>query len=83
MTGAALVCQDLGHVEMLFPFGDRENVACCRPDLSDLRSTVESCCETRTYGGGSRAREGEATWPGPRGGASTFTTASSGTSGRC
>ena len=40
MTGAALVCQDLSHVEMMFPFHDRENVAFCRPDLSDLRSTV-------------------------------------------
>jgi len=41
MTGAALVCQDLRHVEMMFPFRDRENVAFCRPDLSDLRPTVE------------------------------------------
>jgi hypothetical protein len=41
MTGTALVCQDLSHVEMMFPFADRENVAFCRPDLSDLRSTVE------------------------------------------
>jgi hypothetical protein len=41
MIGAALVCQDLSHVEMMFPFADRENVAFCRPDLSDLRSTVE------------------------------------------
>jgi Glycosyl transferases group 1 len=41
MTGAALVCQDLGHVETMFPFRDRENVAFCRPDLSDLRSAVE------------------------------------------
>jgi len=41
MTGAALVCQDLSHVETMFPFADRENVAFCRPDLSDLRPTVE------------------------------------------
>jgi hypothetical protein len=41
MTGAALVCQDLSHVEMMFPFADRENVAFCRPDLSDLRPTVD------------------------------------------
>jgi hypothetical protein len=26
---------------MMFPFANRENVAFCRPDLSDLRSTVE------------------------------------------
>jgi hypothetical protein len=25
----------------MFPFRDRENVAFCRPDLSDLRSAVE------------------------------------------
>ena len=41
MTGAALVCEDLSHVEMTFPFADRENVAFCRPDLSDLPSAVE------------------------------------------
>jgi hypothetical protein len=41
MTGAALVCQDLSHVEMMFPFRHQENVIFCRPDLSDLRSTVE------------------------------------------
>jgi Glycosyl transferases group 1 len=41
MTGAALVWQDLSHVEMMFTFADRENVVFCRPDLSDLRSTVE------------------------------------------
>jgi hypothetical protein len=41
MTGAVLVCQDLSHVEMMFPFRDHENVVFCRPDLSDLRSSVE------------------------------------------
>jgi hypothetical protein len=40
-TGSALVCQDLGHVEMMFPFRDRENVAFCRPDLADLREVVQ------------------------------------------
>jgi hypothetical protein len=40
MTGAALVCQDLSHVDMMFPFRNRENVAFCRSDLSDLRPTV-------------------------------------------
>ena len=39
--GAALVCQDLSHVEIMFPFRDRENVVFCRPDLSDLRPKVE------------------------------------------
>jgi hypothetical protein len=41
MSGAALVCQDLGHVELMLPMTDRENVAFCRPDLSNLRTTVE------------------------------------------
>jgi hypothetical protein len=40
-SGAALVCQDLSHLEVMFPFKDRVNVAFCRHDLSDLRSTVE------------------------------------------
>jgi hypothetical protein len=34
--GRALVCQDLSHVETLFPFRDRENVLYCKPDFSDL-----------------------------------------------
>jgi hypothetical protein len=40
-TGAALVCQDLNHVEMMFSFRDRENVAFCRPDLADLQTVVQ------------------------------------------
>jgi hypothetical protein len=40
-TGAALVCQDLSHVETMFPFRDGDNVAFCRHDLSDLRLVVE------------------------------------------
>jgi hypothetical protein len=39
-TGAALVCQDLSHVEMMFPLRDRENVVFCRHDLADLRPVV-------------------------------------------
>jgi|SRR5215211_6047782 len=40
MAGAALVCQDPGHVQM-FPCLDRENAIFCRPDLSDLRDIVQ------------------------------------------
>jgi hypothetical protein len=40
-AGSALVCQDLSHVEMMLPMRDRENVVFCRPDLTDLRRTVE------------------------------------------
>jgi hypothetical protein len=39
-TGAALVCQDLSHVEMMYPLRDRENVLFCRPDLADLEDRV-------------------------------------------
>lgn len=44
-TGAALVCQDLSHVEMMFSFRDRENVAYCRHDLTDLRTIVRELLE--------------------------------------
>ena len=40
-TGGALVCQDLSHVETMFPFRDGENVVFCRHDLDDLRPVVE------------------------------------------
>ena len=40
MAGAALVCQDLSHVEMMLPLEHHVNAAFCRPDLSDLRSIV-------------------------------------------
>ena len=40
-TGGALVCQDLSHVETMFPFRDGENVVFCRHDLADLRPVVE------------------------------------------
>jgi hypothetical protein len=42
LSGAALVCQDLSHVEMMLPLTHRENVAFCRPDLSDLRATIDA-----------------------------------------
>jgi hypothetical protein len=40
-AGAALVCQDLSHVDLMFPLLDGRNVAYCRPDLTDLRQVVE------------------------------------------
>ena len=36
-----MVCQDLSHVETMFPFRDGENVVFCRHDLADLRPVVE------------------------------------------
>lgn len=41
LGGAALVCQDLGHVEMMLPLIHRQNAAFCRPDLGDLRAVVQ------------------------------------------
>jgi hypothetical protein len=40
LAGAALICQDLSHVEMLFPIENGVNAVFCKPDLSDLRDTV-------------------------------------------
>jgi hypothetical protein len=40
-AGAALVCQDLSHVEMMFPIEHGRNASFCKPDLSDLRATVD------------------------------------------
>ena len=39
-AGAALICQDLSHVETMFPVDDRENAMFCRPDLEDLAARV-------------------------------------------
>jgi hypothetical protein len=44
-TGAALVCQDLSHVDMMFPLRHRENVVFCRHDLTDLRAVVQELLE--------------------------------------
>ncbi len=41
LTGAALVCQSLAHVETMFPFEDGRNVVFCRPDLRDLREVID------------------------------------------
>jgi hypothetical protein len=39
-TGAALVCQDLSHVQMMYTLRDGENALFCRPDLADLEDRV-------------------------------------------
>ena len=40
LAGAVLVCQDLSHVDMMFPLQDGANCLFCRHDLSDLREKV-------------------------------------------
>jgi hypothetical protein len=60
-AGAALVCQDLSHVEMQLPIHDHDNALFCRPDLRDLRPQVERLLrddELRT----NTAREGRRTF---------------------
>jgi hypothetical protein len=47
MAGAALVCQDLSHVETMFPLEDGRNVRFCKPDLSDLRAAVDELLHER------------------------------------
>ncbi len=65
-TGAALVCQELTHVEMMYSFRDRENVAFCRPDLADLQEVVRELLHDEALRG-RIAREGRrsfAAWAG-------------------
>ncbi len=40
-AGAALVCQDLSHVEMMYPIQDGHNAVFCRPNLSNVKSVVQ------------------------------------------
>lgn len=40
-AGAALICQDLSHVEMMYRIVNDSNAVFCRPDLGDLRTRVE------------------------------------------
>jgi hypothetical protein len=59
-AGAVLICQDLAHAELMFPFEDRANVLYCRPDLSDLRTIVAEALHddrlrARVGGAGRRA----------------------------
>jgi hypothetical protein len=67
-TGAALVCQDLSHVRMLYPLRDRENAIFCRPDLSDLAERVaellaDEVLRRRVAGEGRRSlRQWERRW---------------------
>jgi hypothetical protein len=45
-----LVCQDLSHVDTLFPLEPSRNVVYCRPDLSDLVEILEDIeCNYHRY----------------------------------
>ena len=63
-TGGALVCQDLRHVELMFPLRDHENVVFCRPDLADLRTRVVELLEDEVMcrAIASEGRRSFATW---------------------
>lgn len=41
-AGRTLICQDLSHVDTLFPFENGRNVIYCKSDLSDLVDTIRS-----------------------------------------
>lgn len=64
LSGAALVCQDLGHVEMMFSIEGERNAVFCKPDLSDLRSTVQALLadEDRRLAVASNGRASLAGW---------------------
>jgi hypothetical protein len=57
MVGRTLLCQDLRHVETMFPFRDRKNVVFCRPDLRDVPALLRELtadpelCETIAVAG--------------------------------
>lgn len=40
-----MICQDVSHVDILYPFVDNENVIFCRPDLSDLADVVRKASD--------------------------------------
>jgi hypothetical protein len=45
-----LVCQDISHVQTLFPFQAGRNVIYCRPDLSDMIEILDDIeCNFRKY----------------------------------
>jgi hypothetical protein len=47
---AVLVCQDLSHVDTLFPLQAGRNVVYCRPDLEDLTDILDDLeCNYRNY----------------------------------
>lgn len=41
-VGRAVVCQDMSHVETLYPFRDRENIIFCKPDFSDIEQILHA-----------------------------------------
>jgi hypothetical protein len=63
-AGAALVCQDLSHIETLFPFENRRNVLYCRPDLDNFVGVLRECLADNDLcrGLGERARGDFALW---------------------
>jgi len=37
-----VISQDLSHVQTMFPLKPGDNIAYCKPDLSDFRDTVDA-----------------------------------------
>jgi hypothetical protein len=63
-AGAALVCQDLHHVDMQLPIRDHHNAVFCRPDLRDLTPKVEALLrdDDRRRSVASEGRRGFTAW---------------------
>ena len=63
-AGAALVCQDLSHIETMFPLEQRHNVMYCRPDLADLVSLLNELLADNEFRRrlGEHARQDFSTW---------------------
>jgi hypothetical protein len=61
VTERALVCQDLRHVETMYPFRDGANVLFCRPDFADLDERLQLLSRDRALLS-SVARGGHEAW---------------------
>jgi len=44
-----LVCQDLHHVEMMFPFIDGHNAVFCKPDFSDFNEIIQDIFQKNNF----------------------------------
>ena len=40
-SGRAVLCQDLSHVNIMYPIENRENVLFCKSDMSDITDRIE------------------------------------------
>ncbi|HMK20008.1 MAG TPA: hypothetical protein VK492_17525 [Chitinophagaceae bacterium] len=48
-AGRLLVCQDLHHVEMMFPFINGHNAVFCKPDFSDFNEIIQHIFQKNNF----------------------------------